>query len=276
MIERVAKRYPDVEVISQINGVGTLTALVFLLTIEDKNRFAKSRMVGPYLGLRPRKRQSCKGDPQLRITKAGDPFVRRLVVIAANYIYGAVRQGQRLAALGAGTGQTWRQECKETSQGRGGQKTRGADAPTVGHRRGVRASGLPVTADGRDTSGLTILPSSRLPCTGSPGLLTLPTHATRPGPPAQGPAAHRTQPCSAQPRLNSEKRPQEVERPNRPRPGDCVRSLEPTSSKRRCQHPFGSDPNMHRAPSGAPRRVRMEARRCGVWPSRGRHQRKKS
>jgi len=88
MIERVAKRYPDVEVISQIGGVGTLTALVFLLTIEDKNRFAKSRMVGAYLGLRPRKSQSCKDDPQLRITKAGDPFVRRLMVIAANYILG--------------------------------------------------------------------------------------------------------------------------------------------------------------------------------------------
>jgi transposase len=65
-----------------------LTALVFLLTIEDKNRFAKSRMVGAYLGLRPRKRQSCKDDPQLRITKAGDPFVRRLLVIAANYVLG--------------------------------------------------------------------------------------------------------------------------------------------------------------------------------------------
>jgi transposase len=88
MIERVAKRYPDVEVISQIGGVGTLTALVFLLTIEDKNRFTKSRMVGAYLGLRPRKSQSCKDDPQLRITKAGDPFVRRLMVIAANYILG--------------------------------------------------------------------------------------------------------------------------------------------------------------------------------------------
>lgn len=88
MIERVAKRYPEVEAICQLNGVGTLTALVFLLTIEDKNRFPNSRMVGAYLGLRPRKSQSCKVDPQLRITKAGDPFVRRLLVIAANYVLG--------------------------------------------------------------------------------------------------------------------------------------------------------------------------------------------
>ncbi len=88
MIERVAKRYPDVEVVSQPNGVGVLTALVFVLTIEDKSRFAKSRMAGAFLGLRPRKSESGDGDPQLRITKTGDPFLRRLLVNGANYILG--------------------------------------------------------------------------------------------------------------------------------------------------------------------------------------------
>jgi len=88
MIERVAKRYPDVEVVSQISGVGVLTALVYLLTLEDKSRFTKSRAVGPYLGLRPRNSKSGDGDPQLGITKAGDPFVRRLLVNAANYVLG--------------------------------------------------------------------------------------------------------------------------------------------------------------------------------------------
>jgi transposase len=88
MIERVAKKYPDVEVVSQPKGVGVLTALVYVLTLEDKERFAKSRMVGPYVGLSPGKRQSGNGDPQLRITKAGDPFLRRLLVNAANYILG--------------------------------------------------------------------------------------------------------------------------------------------------------------------------------------------
>lgn len=88
MIERVANKYPDVEVVSQIGGVGTLTALVYVLTIEDKTRFKNSRMAGAYLGLRPRKRQSSGDDPQLRITKAGDPFLRRLLVTGANYILG--------------------------------------------------------------------------------------------------------------------------------------------------------------------------------------------
>lgn len=88
MIDRVAKRYADVDVVSQVQGVGVLTALVFVLTIEDKNRFDKSRMVGAFLGLRPRKSSSGKDDPQLRITKAGDPFLRRLLVNGANYILG--------------------------------------------------------------------------------------------------------------------------------------------------------------------------------------------
>ena len=100
LIERVAKRYADVDVISQPAGVGVLTALVYLLTIEDKNRFAKSRMAGAFLGLRPRKSKSGDGDPQLRITKTGDPFVRRLLVNAANYIMGPFGQDSDLRRWG--------------------------------------------------------------------------------------------------------------------------------------------------------------------------------
>lgn len=88
-IERVAKtKYPDVEVVSQMKGVGVLTAYVFVLTLEDKKRFAHSRDVGPFLGLTPKKRKSGKSDPQLRITKAGDQFLRKLLVQSANYILG--------------------------------------------------------------------------------------------------------------------------------------------------------------------------------------------
>ena len=100
LIERMAKHYPDVAVVSQVSGVGTLTALVFLLTIEDKNRFAKSRMVGAFLGLRPRKSKSGDRDPQLRITKTGDPFLRRLLVNGANYILGPFGQDSALRRWG--------------------------------------------------------------------------------------------------------------------------------------------------------------------------------
>lgn len=92
MIERVANKYPDVQVVSQPKGVGVLTALVFVLTLEHKERFTSSRMVGPYIGLSPAKRHSGKNDPQMRITKAGDPFLRRLLVNGANYILGPFGQ----------------------------------------------------------------------------------------------------------------------------------------------------------------------------------------
>jgi len=85
---RIAKRYPDVQVLSQPNGVGLLTALVFILTLEDKTRFAKSRSVGAFVGLRPKKDKSGDVDKQLRITKAGAPFLRRLLVGSANYLLG--------------------------------------------------------------------------------------------------------------------------------------------------------------------------------------------
>jgi len=88
LIERIAARCPDVNVVSQIPGIGALTGLAYVRTVEDKTRFAKSRMAGAFFGLRPRKSKSGDSDPQLRITKAGDPFVRRLLVNAANYILG--------------------------------------------------------------------------------------------------------------------------------------------------------------------------------------------
>jgi transposase len=58
-LQQLAKKYPDVEVVSQPKGVGLLlTALVFILSLEDKGRFTSSRQVGAYLGLRPRQSQS--------------------------------------------------------------------------------------------------------------------------------------------------------------------------------------------------------------------------
>ena len=106
-ITRLASKYPEVEILSQPVGVGKLTALVFLLTLEDKGRFKSSRQVGAYLGLRPRRDQSGSSDKHLRITKAGDTFLRRLLVSCATYILGPRardsdlrRWGQELAKRG--------------------------------------------------------------------------------------------------------------------------------------------------------------------------------
>jgi transposase len=77
-----------------------LTALGFVLTLEDPSRFAKSRTVGAYLGLRPRLRQSGEQQPQLRITKAGDALLRRYLVGAAQYILGPFGPDTELRRFG--------------------------------------------------------------------------------------------------------------------------------------------------------------------------------
>jgi transposase len=80
--------YPQVELLKQIKGVGTLIALTFLLTLEDPHRFRKSRDVGCYLGLQPGRRNSGQREPQLHISKEGDPYLRTLLVQGAQHILG--------------------------------------------------------------------------------------------------------------------------------------------------------------------------------------------
>jgi transposase len=87
-LERVARRYREVEVLRQIKGVGPLTALAYVLVIEEPQRFTNSRSAGAFVGLTTRQNQSGEQAPQLRITKAGDELLRRLLVQSANYILG--------------------------------------------------------------------------------------------------------------------------------------------------------------------------------------------
>jgi transposase len=88
-IEKLAtEKYADTELLRQVKGVGPLTSLAYVLTLEDPQRFPKSRDVGPYLGLVPRQEDSGECQPQLRITKAGDVMLRRLLVGSAHYILG--------------------------------------------------------------------------------------------------------------------------------------------------------------------------------------------
>lgn len=107
-IEELAEtEYPETEVLCQVAGVGTLTALCYMLTLETPERFRKSRAVGPYLGLVPRRHDSGESSPELRTTKAGDVLLRKLLVQSAHYILGPFgpdtdlrRWGLRLVARG--------------------------------------------------------------------------------------------------------------------------------------------------------------------------------
>jgi transposase len=86
-IHRIAReKYPETEVLSQIHGVGTLTALTFILTLGSAERFEHSRDVGAYLGLVPRRSDSGNRVTQLGITKTGDSLLRRLLVGSAQYM----------------------------------------------------------------------------------------------------------------------------------------------------------------------------------------------
>lgn len=80
--------YPETAQLQQIAGVGPITSLAFVLTIGDPRRFSSSKAVGSYLGLRPRQEDSGKSTPQLRITKAGNGYLRRLLVGSAQYALG--------------------------------------------------------------------------------------------------------------------------------------------------------------------------------------------
>jgi transposase len=82
------ERYPEVVLLQGVGGVGPITALSFVLTLEEPRRFATSRKVGAYLGLCPRLHSSGDQQPQLRITKCGDETLRRYLVQAAHYILG--------------------------------------------------------------------------------------------------------------------------------------------------------------------------------------------
>jgi transposase len=87
-VQEVAARHPEVERLASVPGVGTLTAATFVLTLGRRERFAHSRDVGGFLGLRPRQRQSGERDPQLGISKSGDKYLRKLLVQCAHHILG--------------------------------------------------------------------------------------------------------------------------------------------------------------------------------------------
>lgn len=106
-IAETCTRYPVTERLMQIRGVGPITALTFVLIIDNPDRFDSARNVAAYLGLVPRRDQSGDSDKQLRISKTGNAYLRRLLISAAQYHLGPFgtdsdlrRHGQKLASMG--------------------------------------------------------------------------------------------------------------------------------------------------------------------------------
>jgi transposase len=107
-LETISKEYyPETDLLRQVEGIGPLTALTFVLTLEDPSRFERSRSLGAYLGLVPARDQSGDRDPQKRISKEGDEMLRKLLVGSAHYILGPFggdsdlrRHGEKIASRG--------------------------------------------------------------------------------------------------------------------------------------------------------------------------------
>lgn len=135
-IEAMCKnRYPETELLRQVRGVGAITALCFVLTIEVPTRFSKSRTVGAFLGLSPKRKQSGNSDPQLRISKEGDCMLRRLLVGSARYILGPFGVDTDLKRFG------------ERLAGRGGKAARSKAAVAVARKLSVLLVALWKTAE---------------------------------------------------------------------------------------------------------------------------------
>ncbi len=100
-VQRLATvSYPECARLSQVGGVGPVTSLAYVLTIEQPSRFKASRTVGGFLGLAPAKDQSGESDPQMRISKEGDPYLRKLLVQCSHYILGPFGQDSDLRRWG--------------------------------------------------------------------------------------------------------------------------------------------------------------------------------
>jgi transposase len=107
-MDKIAQEvYPEVSLLKRVKGVGTQIALTYVLTIEDPHRFLKSREVGCFLGLRPGRRNSGESEPQKKISKQGDRYLRTMMVQGAHYILGPFgedsdlrRWGRKLAERG--------------------------------------------------------------------------------------------------------------------------------------------------------------------------------
>jgi transposase len=107
-IAKMAKEeYPETALLKQVKGVGDLIATAYVLTVEDPHRFRKSRDAGCFVGLQPGRRNSGESEPQMRISKEGDEYLRTLLVQGAHYILGPFgedsdlrRWGLKLSARG--------------------------------------------------------------------------------------------------------------------------------------------------------------------------------
>ena len=113
-IEQIAKEvYPQVALLKQVKGVGTLIALTYVLTLDDPRRFRRSRDAGCFAGLGPGRRNSGMSRPQLHISKEGDAYLRTMLVQGAHYILGPFGEDSDLRRWGLKLAERGRKNAKK-------------------------------------------------------------------------------------------------------------------------------------------------------------------
>jgi len=141
--ELASDKYRHTKLLRQVKGVGPLTSLAYVLTLEKPERFPKSRDVGPYVGLVPRQEDSGESQPQLGISKAGDTMLRKLLVGSAHYILGPFGPDTDLRRYGL-------RLCE-----RGGKKAKKRAAVAVARKLAVLLHRLWVSGDVYEPLGYT-------------------------------------------------------------------------------------------------------------------------
>ncbi len=118
-IDKLREKYPEVGILRTAPGVGPVVAAAYVLTLGRPDSGA-NRSAGAFLGLRPRQSQSGDCDPQMRITRAGDIYLRSLLVKSAQDILGGFGPDSALRRVGAEAGRQRRQARRKTRPGRYG------------------------------------------------------------------------------------------------------------------------------------------------------------
>jgi transposase len=95
-IRALAKSNPACRLLMSVPGIGVLSVLAFVSTVEDPARFSRSRSVGAHLGLTPKQYQSGEIDRSGRISKCGDTLTRTLLYEAAIVLLTRVKRSSSL------------------------------------------------------------------------------------------------------------------------------------------------------------------------------------
>ncbi len=96
----LAREDEDIRRSMTVPSIGPITALAFHSAIDDPTRFRRSRSVGAYVGLTPRRHASGEVDWSGRISKCGDRMLRTYLFEAAGVLLTRVPQWCKLKAWG--------------------------------------------------------------------------------------------------------------------------------------------------------------------------------